>query len=251
MDAKDNNNFDPNAWQKAYQDADLPEDTKRLKAAVEDSMAQAGIPGQVTGIEGALNMWAQQERDQMNLIHAELGDDTFVSLTGTTGKDVWDLAGNKHSWPVYTAMAEAYRRKGDEESVDKMLSIFPEHSQLKEQVIEQIKNVRTDTEYQGYDSTQNIGKISEIKIGHQYDIRPGRIDFRDYIKDGNFDEEAAALAMLDTLKGLDPIYAEDWEEVNHTLENIRKEYGDEGREKFWVTFEKKFREDEAKKEESK
>lgn len=246
MDAKDK--FDSSSWQQAYIDADLSPETKQIKGITEDLLKKSGIPGQAMGLSQAVDFWDQQEKNELDLIRAELGDETFIMLKGGNYSHGWDLAGNRHSFPVYLNTLAAYKRKGDEESVHKLLNVLPEGSVLWKKADRQVTNTQIDLNYDGYDATDNMGKLIDVKIGNRYDLQPGIVDFREYVNDGKLDIGMASTSMLLKLDWSMRGYSEFWDELNYTLNNIRQEFGDEVREQLWEDFEKKYRKVEAEHE---
>lgn len=236
------NGFNPDAWKKAYDDADLAPELKEVKAVVEDIAQKSGLDIKPMSIDQAVNYWKIMEEQELDLVHAELGDETFVYMKGDRQEDVSDITGNIHSWNVFNAQAEAYKQKGDYDSLNKLLSIFGEGSYLKKEIERKLEGVKDDGgEYfksGGFDPTP--GKLLEVKRGTQYDIRPGMVDFRNYVEEGKLNTDRITKDVISKLAGMEIVYAEDWMEFDYTLKNIRKEYGEETADTLFKQLEKKY-----------
>ena len=240
--------FDKEAWEKAYQQAgDLPPEPvdfsapDQVKDFLQGVVDKSGAKVQVMSGKEAGAYWKQQEINLQNLILAELGDDTVVRIANDKGKVIYENIGkNKASWPGYMTLVTAYKRKGDLASVAKLMEIFPEHSQLQAELKEKLNDQEVERGYKGFDPT--IGKVVEVTRGNQYDLLPGTVDFRRYVEAGRLGVDRVADALFQSMKAKgETVYAEDWDEPNHTLDNIRKEFGDDVFEEVWRKFSTKYR----------
>lgn len=234
--------FNQDAWKKAYDDADLAPELKVIKAEVEEIAQKSGLDLRPMSIDQAVNYWAEMERQELDLVHAELGDETFVHMKGDRQEDVSDITGNIHAWRVFQSQADAYKQKGDYESLDKLLSIFDEGSYLKKEIQNRLAGIPDDGgayfKSGGYDPTP--GKLLDIKRGHQYDIRPGMVDFRIYVEDNKLNADRITVDIISKLAGMEIVYAEDWLEFGYTIDNIKKEFGDEVGDSLFKQLEKKY-----------
>lgn len=254
------NKFDPKAWQKAYENAGLTPEARRVKGEVEKVAEESGIGGHIMSVDQALEHWKARDENRTNLVHAELGDDTWIELVGEGGREgkrrVDDVAvGGERSFDLIKGVLRAYKAKGDTSSAEMVLSVFPEGSQLKKELEDYIAGITENKTYYengGFDPT--VGKLLHVRRGDQYEIQPGIVDVRKYVRDNKIDYDALSDAMFNEIKGRErapnnTVYVEDMEEVNYTLNNVKKMIGDqsgedagfEAREKLWELFEKEYR----------
>ena len=220
--------FDPKEWEKAYQRAgDLPPeetesedkpvdftDSEQTRDFLQGVMDEAGVQGTLMNAREAQDFWKQKERNLENLIAAEMGEDTVVKMVSEDGKEHFvDIGKNKHSWEVYKNIVKGYKIKGDEASIYMLMEVFPDmQSQLRAELEEELEEVKANPRYEGYDTT--FGRLKDVVRGHQFDLLPGAVDFRDYEKDGGIDQEGVANALFEKLGSRAEIYTDDWERLN-------------------------------------
>lgn len=211
-----------------------------VKGSVQEIVTKAGLPGRAMGLGEALSSWKQQEQNLMNLISAELGNDTVVMIRGSRHTQPVDVAENPESWKVFKNIAIAYKRKGDEKSVRKLLAIFPEHSQLQTQLIEELGKTEVNRDYKGHDPTVTIGEVIEVECGNQYDLLPGAVDFRKYVSARGLDAEALEASLFDWLTSKEIVYAEDSMKVDRTIKNVKRQFGENVGNQVWDTVSKQY-----------
>ncbi len=242
--------FDKEAWERAYKEAgDLPpepvdfNDPNQTRDFLQKLVNEAGLKGQLMNGKEAMNFWKQQELNLENLILAELGDETVVRISDDKGRVVYeDIGANKYSWTGYMNLVIAYKRKGDLESVDKLMQIFPAHSQLEEELQEKLKEQPINRAFKGFDvvADKKLGRVSKVTRGHQYNLLPGSVDFRKFVANGSLDIDQMSDALFQAAASKEMTYSDDWDETDRTMQNVRKEFGDEIADKVWDKFVRKY-----------
>lgn len=224
------NIFDPKAWGRAYNNAELDPKLKAIQGAMEKTIGQSGQDVKTGGMEQMAEYWEMQEQQELDLIRAEMGDETFVYMRGENSEIRKDIAEGIDSWIVFQNQLRAYKEKGDYKSLNMLLSIFGDESFLKKREEKRLEKVEDNggkhyTEDHWYDPTP--GKLLEVKRGHQFDLQPGIIDFRIYVENGSLDIESAINKVLSLLPPVDDISFDQNQSIGHTFQNIRRKFGDD------------------------
>ena len=105
-------------------------------------------------VSGLSEMVAENQRRKdnlMNLIAAEMGDESGIRLVGDRGEEFFDLSKQPETWDLYLTYASSYKKKGDARAVSMMSSseIFSDgnNSQLREMFDERVSRTQIDPEY--------------------------------------------------------------------------------------------------------